>query len=124
VRHRRSFSTATCPRPDDGDITAAVDHVHAILDTAVTTLVLLSPDTTAWAAPAAAVDAACWADDRFVRAHRRVQEVEDRIRRAIHEKHHPDLDDLHDAVQLAVSDAAEIGWKLGVSVIRRSVGVA
>ena len=121
---RRSFSTAPSARPEDGDITAAVDHVHAIIDTAVSALLLLSPDTTAWAAPAGCVDAACWADEGFVRAHKRVREVEDRLRGTIPAKHHPDIDDLHEAVQRAVSDAAEIGWKLGVTVVRRSVGVA
>lgn len=111
-------------RPEDGDITVAVDHVHSIIDTAVSALLLLSPDATAWAAPTAAVDAACWADEGFVRAHKRVREVEDRLRGTIPAKHHPDIDDLHEAVQRAVSDAAEIGWKLGVTVVRRSVGVA
>lgn len=124
MRRHRSFSTAPSPRPSDGDLTVAFDHVHAILDTAVSALLLLSPDTTAWDAPTAAVDAACWADDGFVRAHKRVREVEDRLRASIPAKHHPDIDDLHEAVHRAVSDAAEIGWKLGVAVVRRSVGVA
>ena len=112
------------PRPEDGDITVAVDHVHAIIDTAVSALILLAPDTTAWAAPASCLDAACWADEGFVRAHKRVREVEDRLRSSTPAKHHPDIDDLHEAVNRAISDAAEIGWKIGVAVVRRSVGVA
>lgn len=119
VRSRRSFSTSPSPRPSDGDLTAAVDDAHLVVDVALQLLLLLSPDATKWDVPAGAVDRALWSDERFERARARVREVEDRLRATVPSKFYPDLDDLSDAVHRAMSDAAECGWRLGFAMARR-----
>ena len=121
---RRSFSTAPSPRPSDGDLTVAFDHAHLIVDTGLQLLLTLSPDTSRWEVPAGAVDAALWSDERFERATKRVREVQARLRANVPSRFHPDLDDLDDAVLRGLNEAAEIGWKLGLTVSRRAVAVA
>lgn len=87
------------------------------------TLILLSPDTSAWAVPAGAVDRACYADERYDRAQRRVREVQERLRKTTPARFHPDIDDLDDAVVRAMTEAAECGWRLGMTMARRSARV-
>lgn len=124
MRSRSRFSTAPSPRPSDGDLTVAVDYAHLLVDTALQTLLILSPDTSTWEVPIGAVDAATWKDERLDRARNRVREVQARLRANLPARHHPDLDDLDDAMARGLDEAAGVGWRLGMSVSRRTVGLA
>jgi hypothetical protein len=103
-------------------VETAVSRLHGLLDATVETLMLLSPDTASWEVPSGCVDRAFYSDERFSKAHRRVREVLDRLRDSIPVRHHEDVDDVDTAVRRAMSDAAEVGWRIGMAMSRTNAG--
>lgn len=101
-----------------------MSRLHGLLDGTLEALMLLSPEVTTWEVPSSCVDRAFYSDERFAKAHRRVREVLDRLRDDIPARHREDVDDVDTAVRRAMSDAAEVGWRLGMAMSRKSPEVA
>lgn len=124
MRHRSRASLPIGPRPPDEDVESAVSRLHGLLDGTLEALMLLSPEVTTWEVPSISVDRAFYSDERFSKAHRRVREVLDRLRESTPARNHDDIDDVDTAVRRAMSDAAEVGWRLGMAMSRKGAEVA
>jgi hypothetical protein len=101
-----------------------VSRLHGLLDSTLETLTLLAPDTATWEVPSGCVDRAFYSDEKFVKAHRRVREVLDRLRDDAPHRLHDDVDDVDSAVRRAMSDAAAVGWRLGMAMARSNAETA
>lgn len=115
-RHRL-HPTGPSTRPADEDVAYATGRLHCLIDEAIECLLLLDPTVATWEAPVGSIDRAIHSNPRFVKAHRRVHEVLDRLRSDL-PGHADDLDDLDTAVRRAMSDAGEVGWRLGIMMSR------
>lgn len=106
------------PPVSPDDIESVKWNLRHVVDAGLQALVLLDPDVVTWEVPHGALDTAVEQHPGYVRGRRRVADLVARLREHLHERHHPDLDELEDHVRQAMLDASEAGWRLGLLMAR------
>ena len=106
------------PPTSPDDIESAKWHLRHVVDAGLQALVLLDPDVVGWEVPHGALDFVVEQHEGYRRARRRVTDLVARVRERLHQRHHPDLTELEEHVRVAMTDASEAGWRLGLLMSR------